>query len=108
MADQPRVHDLEVPGGRLHCEVRGSGPLLLVFGQPMTSQAFAQLADLLAEDHTVVTYDPHGLAQSSVDDPSLPVTPEVQADDLALVIETVGDGPADVFGTSGGGVAALA
>lgn len=98
---------LDVPGGRLYYEVRGSGPLLLVVGQPMTSAPFGPLADLLAEDHTVVTYDPHGLGESTVEDPTLPVTPEIEADDLAHVIDAVGGGPADVFGSSGGAVAGL-
>ena len=101
-------HHLDVPGSRLYYEVRGSGPLLLVVGQPMTSAPFAPLADLLAEDHTVVTYDPHGLGESTVDDPSQDVTPEVEADDLASLIDAVGGGPADVFGSSGGAVAGLA
>jgi pimeloyl-ACP methyl ester carboxylesterase len=101
-------HDLDVPGGRIHYEVRGSGPLLLVIGQPMTSAPFAPLADLLAEDHTVVTYDPHGLGRSSTEDPSRDVTPEIQADDLALVMDAVGGGPADVFASSGGAVTGLA
>ena len=108
MAAQPTTHHLDVPGGRLYYEVRGSGPLLLLFAQPMTSGAFGPLADQLATDHRVVTYDPHGLGQSTVEDPSLPVPPDVQADDLALLVDAVGGGPADVYGNSGGGVAALA
>jgi pimeloyl-ACP methyl ester carboxylesterase len=108
MTAQPTTDRLAVPGGKLYYEVRGSGPLLLVIGQPMTSGPLGPLADLLATDHTVVTYDPHGLGESTVDDPSLPVTPEVEADDLAAIIDAVGGGPADVFGTSGGAVAGLA
>jgi len=104
----PSKHRLEVPGGSVYYELRGSGPLLLVFGQPMTSGGFAALADLLAEDHTVVTYDPHGVGESTVDDPSLAVTPEIEADDLAHIIDTLGAGKADVFGSSGGAVAGLA
>ncbi len=99
---------LEVPGGRVYYEVRGSGPLLLVVGQPMTSGPFGPLADLLARDHTVVTYDPHGVGHSTVDDPSQDVTPEIEADDLAAIIDAVGGAPADVFGSSGGAVAGLA
>ena len=60
MTDQLVSQRLAVPGGELYYEVRGSGPLLLVVGQPMTSAPFAPVADLLAADHTVVTYDPHG------------------------------------------------
>jgi pimeloyl-ACP methyl ester carboxylesterase len=108
MAAQPSSHRLDVPGAQLYYEVRGSGPVLLVVGQPMTSGPFGQLADLLADRYTVVTYDPHGVGESTVEDPSLPVTPEVEADDLANIIDAVGGGPADVFGTSGGAVAGLA
>ena len=104
----PSQHHLDVPGGSVYYEVRGSGPLLLVVGQPMTSGGFAPLADLLAEDHTVVTYDPHGVGESTVDDPSLAVTPEIEADDLAYVIDALGGRQADVFGSSGGAVAGLA
>ena len=83
MSTQSSPHHLDVPGGRLYYEVRGSGPLLLVIGQPMTSGPFGPLADLLAEDHTVVTYDPHGLGASTIEDPSRDVTPEIEGDDLA-------------------------
>jgi pimeloyl-ACP methyl ester carboxylesterase len=101
-------HHLDVPGARVYYEVRGSGPLLLVIGQPMTSAPFAPLADLLAEDRTVITYDPRGLGRSTTEDPSRDVTPEIQADDLALVVDAVGGGPADVFASSGGAVTGLA
>lgn len=102
-----RAH-LDVPGGRLYYEVRGSGPLQLVVGQPMTSAPFAPLADLLAEDHTVVTYDPRGLGESTVEDPSAMVTPDMEAADLAAIVDALSVGPADVFGSSGGAVAGLA
>ena len=104
----PSQHHLDVPGASVYYEVRGSGPLLLVVGQPMTSAGFAPLADLLAEDHTVVTYDPHGVGESTVDDPSLAVTPEIEADDLAYIVDALGGRKADVFGSSGGAVAGLA
>lgn len=107
MTTEPIPHRLDVPGAQLYYEVRGSGPLLLVVGQPMTSEPFGPVADLLAADHTVVTYDPHGLGQSTATDPTSPVTPEVEADDLARLIDAVGGGPAAVFATSGGAVAAL-
>ena len=108
MTAPPTSNHVAVPGGGVYYEVRGGGPLLLVIGQPMTSEPFAPLAELLATDHTVVTYDPHGLGHSTVDDSSAPVTPEIQADDLALIIGAVGGAPADVFASSGGAVAALA
>lgn len=107
-AGSPREHRLRVPGAELHYEVRGSGPLLLTVAQPMTSGPFAPVAEQLAATRTVVTYDPRGVGRSTVDDPSRDVTPEDEADDLAAVVDAVGGGPADVLGSSGGAVAALA
>lgn len=108
MSANPTTHRLTTPSGTLYYEVRGSGPVLLVVGQPMTSAPFAPLADLLATDHTVVTYDPHGVGESTVIDPSAAVTPEVEADDLARILAELGVDSADVFGSSGGAVAGLA
>jgi pimeloyl-ACP methyl ester carboxylesterase len=107
MSTEPSRHHVDVPGASVYYEVRGSGPLLLVVGQPMTSGPFCRLADLLADDHTVVTYDPHGVGKSTVEDPSLAVTPEIEADDLAQIIDDIGAERADVFGSSGGAVAGL-
>ena len=49
-----RTHRLAANGGELHYEVRGSGPLLLVVGQPMTSAPFGPLADLLGDEFTTL------------------------------------------------------
>src|SRR6188472_3978062 len=92
MSTQPSQHYVDVPGGRVYYEVRGSDPLLLVIGQPMTSGGLASLAEVLAEEHTAVTYDPHRLGESTVEDPSLAVTPEVEADDLAAIVDALGGG----------------
>ncbi|GAA2722399.1 alpha/beta fold hydrolase [Cellulomonas aerilata] len=108
MTHQPTSHRLHLPDADVYYEVRGSGPLLLVIGQPMTSGPFGPLADALADEHTVITYDPRGVGRSSVADRAEDVTPELEADDLAAIVEAVGGGPADVFGSSGGAVAALA
>jgi pimeloyl-ACP methyl ester carboxylesterase len=99
---------LTVPGARLHYEVRGSGPLVVLAGAPMDATAFAPLADLLAADHTVVTTDPRGINRSRLDDPDQDSTPELRADDLARIVTHLDAGPAAVFGSSGGAVTALA
>ena len=99
---------LDVPGARLHYEVRGDGPLLFVIGSPMPAADFAPLAHALAGDHTVVTYDPRGLAHSTIDDPRQDATPELRADDVAALIDALGADRADVFGSSGGAVTGLA
>ncbi|MFI6284768.1 alpha/beta fold hydrolase [Streptomyces sp. NPDC051018] len=112
MATAPTVpvdaRTLEVPGARLHYEVRGSGPLVVLVGAPMDAVAFAPLADLLAADHTVLTTDPRGINRSPVDDPDADSTPAMRADDLSRLIAHLDAGPAVVLGSSGGAVTALA
>jgi pimeloyl-ACP methyl ester carboxylesterase len=97
-----------VPGARLHYEIRGAGPLLLVIGSPMAAAEFAPLADALAGDWTVVTYDPRGHANSSIDDADDDATAEQRADDIAAILDDLGEQSADVFGSSGGAVTGLA
>ncbi len=102
------IHTLGAPGVRLHYEVRGDGPLLLVTGAPMAASEFASLADALAADHTVVTHDPRGVSGSVLDDPGQDSTPALRADDLVAILDDLGAGSADVFGSSGGAVTGLA
>jgi pimeloyl-ACP methyl ester carboxylesterase len=59
---------LDVPGARLHYEVQGTGPALMLIGHPLDSSGFAAIAPLLADDHTVVIYDPRGFGRSTIDD----------------------------------------
>lgn len=102
------THTLNVPGARLHYETRGSGPVLLMVGAPMGAAGFTALAQRLATERTVVTYDPRGLGRSSVDDPETDVTPELMADDLRHLLAEVAGGPVELFGSSGGGTTGLA
>ncbi|MGH3928212.1 MAG: alpha/beta fold hydrolase, partial [Pseudonocardiaceae bacterium] len=99
---------LDVPGARLYYEVRGSGPVLMMIGLPVDSAWFAQIAPLLADEYTVVTYDPRGISRSTIEDPDQDATPELVADDVHRVLSTVTTDPADVFGSSGGAVTGLA
>jgi len=102
------AHTVDAPGAPLSSEVRGSGPLLLVLGAPMSAAHFAPLADALAGDHTVVTTDPRGISGSPVDDPEQDSTPDLRADDVAAILDDLGADAADVFGSSGGAVTGLA
>jgi pimeloyl-ACP methyl ester carboxylesterase len=105
------THTLDVPGATLTYDIRrqdASGePALVLIGQPMGASGFVTLAGHFA-DRTVVTYDPRGAERSVKDDPAGPATPELHADDLHRVIEAVGLGPVDLFGSSGGAVNGLA
>ncbi|HEX7824924.1 MAG TPA: alpha/beta hydrolase [Mycobacterium sp.] len=108
ITDGITTRSLDVPGARLHYEVRGAGPLLFVVGSPMGTADFASFADALATDRTVVTFDPRGLAGSTIEDPNQDSTPDLRADDVAAILDALGAESADVFGTSGGAVTALA
>ncbi|WP_227464304.1 alpha/beta fold hydrolase [Nocardioides lijunqiniae] len=107
------THVLEIPGVDLAYDVRGplptadGRPPLLLVGQPMDAGGFATLASLLPE-RTVVTYDPRGLGRSTRKDGRTDHTPQVQAEDLHALVQELGGGPVDVFGSSGGAVAGLA
>lgn len=101
-------HTLDVPGARIHYEVRGSGPLLAIIGAPMGSSPFGPLAAAMASDHTVLTYDPRGSERTTVTDRNQPTTPELLADDVHRVLAAVTDEPVAVLGSSGGAVTGLA
>lgn len=100
-------HVLDVPGAKLHYELRGDGPLVVLFGTPMDARSFEGLADLLAGEHTVLTTDPRGIRRSTITDHAAPISIETRADDLARLIAHVDAGPAAVLGSSGGAVTAL-
>ncbi|GAB3848092.1 alpha/beta fold hydrolase [Dactylosporangium cerinum] len=107
-----QTHTLALPGVDLVYDVRGplppadGQPLLLMIGQPMAADGFATLAELFP-DRTVVTYDPRGLGRSVRTDGGTDNTPQQQATDLHALITSLGTGPVDVFGSSGGAVTGL-
>lgn len=104
----PTTGLLDVGDARLHHELRGSGPLVVLVAAPMDADAFAPLADLLATDRTVLTTDPRGIRRSTVADPDADATVELRADDVAALVAHVGLGPAElVVGSSGGAVTLL-
>jgi pimeloyl-ACP methyl ester carboxylesterase len=105
------VGNLKVPGASLYYEVRGSGPvLLLVCGGVYDAEGYAALAQYLADDYTVVTYDRRGNSRSPLDGPVGEQRIEVHADDAHRLLAAVGDknAPAYVFGNSSGAIIALA
>ena len=108
---EPVTRTLEVPGATLTYDIRRSDtttePPLFIIGSPMGAGGFPTLASHFP-DRTIVTYDPRGNGErSTTKDPSEPITPQVQADDVHRIIEEVGGGPVDLFASSGGAVVAL-
>src|SRR5947199_9581897 len=99
---------LPVPGATLFFETRGAGPvLLLISGGNTDADIFANLADLLASDYTVVTYDPRGNSRSPLDRPPDDQRIEEHSDDAKRLLEAVASGPAAIFGSSSGAIVGL-
>jgi pimeloyl-ACP methyl ester carboxylesterase len=107
------THTLETPEAGIVYDVHGPAPAdsprppLVMVGQPMDAAGFGTLASYFPE-RTVVTYDPRGLGRSVRKDGREDHVPAVQAADIHAVIEALGVGAVEVFGSSGGAVAALA
>ncbi|MDQ3607652.1 MAG: alpha/beta hydrolase [Actinomycetota bacterium] len=92
----------------LYWEARGSGrPVLLVAGTPGDGGQFDTLAERLAQQHLVITYDRRGTSRSALARGSHSTSVAEQADDAAAVLAAVGVEPAVVYGTSNGAAIAL-
>src|SRR5262245_8028667 len=92
----------------LYYEVRGTGPpLMLIMGATGDAGHFSTVADRLAGEWTVLTYDRRGNSRSSSPPAWSTTTPEEQADDAAGVLRALESAPAAVFGTSSGAICAL-
>lgn len=103
-ATQAETRTLKVPGATLYYEVRGSGPVLICIpGGPTDAGMFTDLAGRLADRYMVVTYDPRGHSRSPVDSEPEDMPVSLHADDAAAILEAVGEEPAYVYGSSGGG-----
>jgi pimeloyl-ACP methyl ester carboxylesterase len=104
---------LEIPGADLVYDVHGplptadGRPPLVMIGQPMDAGGFRMLASYFP-DRTVVTYDPRGLGRSTRTDGRTDHAPDAQAADVHALIQALGAGPVELFGSSGGAVTALA
>ncbi|WP_410670148.1 alpha/beta fold hydrolase [Amycolatopsis sp. cmx-4-68] len=97
---------LAAPGATLTYDVTGHGPaLLLVPGGPADATVFDPLRPLLAEDHTVITYDPRGLSRSRIDGEPGPDVLRDHAEDVHRLLAEAG--PADVLASSGGAITML-
>ncbi|TMR91697.1 alpha/beta fold hydrolase [Nonomuraea basaltis] len=105
----PTIGSLRVNGATLHYEVRGQGPLLLLIpGGAGDAASYDGIADDLAAEYTVATYDPRGMSRSTLDDPEAEQHVAEHADDAFRMLELLSPGePARVFGASSGAITAL-
>ncbi|MEV4191395.1 alpha/beta fold hydrolase [Streptomyces toxytricini] len=105
----PTTGSLRVNGATLHYEVRGQGPLLLLIpGGTGGAASFDGIADDLAAEYTVATYDPRGMSRSALDEPEAEQRVAEHADDALRMLDLLSPGePARVFGASSGAIAAV-
>ncbi len=100
-------HVRSTDGTRLALDVVGSGPPLVLVGGAFSFRrwkGFLELAQLLADDFTVVAYDRRGRADS---EPGPATSVALEIEDLRSVAAHVDGGPPHVFGMSSGGVLTL-
>ena len=99
---ESRAFTVDVPGGTLVGEVRGSGtPLLLLHGGPGLSASLSDgLLPELVDGYEVATYQQRGLSPSTAGPPyDIPT----QTDDVVAVLDALGWDRAVVAGFSYGG-----
>ena len=99
----PRARELVVPGGRLHYEVAGAGPEVVLLHEGISDRRmWDREFALLARTHRLVRYDQRGYGGS------LPATgPFSYVSDLRAVIDAVGFSRPVVVGPSIGSSIAL-
>jgi pimeloyl-ACP methyl ester carboxylesterase len=94
---------VEIDGGWLAYELKGSGPpLVLLNGGAMDYRQWDAVLPALAEDHSVLRYDPRGWGRSS-----LPGKPFSNVADLEQLLDELGLERVALLGSSFGGALAL-
>ena len=104
-----RAGTVQANGAEFYHEIRGTGPpVLCISGATGDAGHFARLAELLADEFTVVCYDRRGNSRSSIPAGTIVSPVEEHADDPAALLEALGLAPAAVVANSGGAIVALA
>ncbi|WP_157777779.1 alpha/beta fold hydrolase [Nocardia terpenica] len=99
---------LEVPGAGLYYQVQGSGPvLLLIPGAGGDAGVYDEVAGLLADSFTVLTYDRRGNSRSALHTSAEALSVADQSDDARRLIQALGSDPAYVMGSGAGAVIAF-
>jgi pimeloyl-ACP methyl ester carboxylesterase len=106
---QVRTGTVQANGAELYHEIRGTGPAVLcISGATGDAGHFARLAELLADEFTVVCYDRRGNSRSSIPAGTTASPVEEHAHDAAALLAALGLAPAAVVANSGGAIVALA
>ncbi len=94
-------------GDDLYYEVRGQGqPLVLIPGAGGDADRYTAVAEILADENKVITYDRRANARSTINEPQNFEIPQ-QSRDVVAVLHAAGEKSAFVFGNSSGAVIAL-
>ena len=94
-------------GDELYFEVRGQGqPLLMIAPAGGDGWQYSFVADILADEYKVVTYDRRANARSTMNDPQNFEISQ-QSRDAVAVLRAAGEDSAFVFGNSSGAVITL-
>lgn len=92
----------------IYYERRGEGPaLLLITGGGGDAGYYTALADLMASQYTVLSYDRRGNSRSRLPRGPVPITMAGQSADAVAVLTANGFSRAHIFGNSGGATIAL-
>ncbi len=94
-------------GDTLYYEVRGQGqPLLLIAPAGGDGWQYSYVADILADEYKVITYDRRANSRSTINHPQH-FDISQQSRDVVAVLQAAGEESAFIFGNSSGGVIAL-
>ena len=92
-----------VSGGRLYCEVRGSGhPLVLIHAGFLDRRMWDEQFELFAKDHKMIRYDVRGFGKSS-----RPADKYSDIEDLHTLLTSLNVGKTHLVGVSNGGRIAI-
>ena len=98
-----------IEGTRFYYEEQGAGtPMLVIHGTGGDTSMFADVARRLASSRRVITYDRRGFSRTEAALPEKKEYLRRHADDAAVLLRELGAPRATVFGSSMGGVVALA
>jgi pimeloyl-ACP methyl ester carboxylesterase len=98
---------VKTEGDELYYEVRGDGPpLLLIPGGGGDAGFYTYVANILADDYQVITYDRRGNSRSTWNDPRNFEISQ-QARDAVAILHATGHTSAYVVGNSSGAIIAL-
>lgn len=98
---------VKTEGDEIYYEVKGKGePLLLIPGGNGDAGFYTYVADILADEYQVITYDRRGNSRSTRNEPQNFEVSQ-QARDAVAVLDAAGHPAAYVLGNSGGAIFAL-